>query len=108
METKSFEQVWRELSEILNKKAVFTLERKVRNVILKVTEDKITRWSERAQSGEQSDISKREFRQVWEELMDQGEASTSGDPHRIVYAIMAELPYVEYVPQQKVIRLKDV
>ena len=29
MEAKDFDQVWRELSEILNKKAVFTLERKV-------------------------------------------------------------------------------
>lgn len=108
MEAKDFDQVWRELSEILNKKAVFTLERKERNVILKVTEDKITRWAEKAQSGRPSHISRREFRQVWEELRDQGEASTSGDLHRIVYAIMAELPYVEYVPERKIIRLKDV
>jgi hypothetical protein len=109
METKSFEQMWDELSAMLYPgKVIFTLEDRVRNEIVEVKPGSIRRLSASSPTGRPSKVGRWAFERVWGELETKGEARTSSHPPRIVYAIMAELPYVEYVPERKVIRLKDV
>lgn len=109
METKSFEQVWDELSAMLYPgKVIFTLEDRVRNEIVEVRPGSITRYSALSPTGRPSTVGKWAFERVWGELETKGETRTSSHPPRIVYAIMAELPYVEYVPQEKKLRLKDM
>jgi len=109
MGAKSIEQVWDELSAMLYPgKVIFTLVDKVKNEIVEVKPGSITRRSAKSPTGRPSTVGKWAFERVWGELETKGEARTSSHPPRIVYAIMAELPYVEYVPERKVIRLKDV
>ena len=89
-------------------KVIFTLEDRVRNEIVEVKPGSIRRLSASSPTGRPSKVGRWAFERVWGELEAKGETRTSSYPPRIVYAIMAELPYVEYVPQEKKLRLKDM
>ena len=94
-----FEQVWQQIREIASLSPVIhTLSQKVPNKIIHVDEDAIFVVSER--TDREREVEKKMFQMFWEVLEQQGQMVQEDVPYplhgRIIMAILARLPYVEY------------
>ncbi len=93
MSQRSFEEVWRFIGS-LKVKEIRTLSQGAQNTILNVTRNHVD--VERVSTKKRFRAYKRWFEEVWKELGARGVCEFPRGHRRIIYAILACLPEVEY------------
>ena len=107
---KTFDQVWEDICcKLKHGQEIETICRKVKNTIVNIEQDGITRNSERSRKGPMK-IAKKDFEYVWNKIRDDGVYTLESikdvrGRRAIICAILAQLEYVKAECEQGKVRL---